>query len=481
MIKASLLRFGLPILTWTYVFFESITGMVAVWGQSKTYEHSFLIVPICLWLVWQEKHRFNLRNLSISWPPLFLLTFPCLLWIIGRVADIALFEHVAAVTSLQLILWAMLGNKVAKSFYFPIIYLFFCIPFGEELVPYLQSITADISVALVRFSGIPIYREGMYLTIPNGLFEVAEACSGIRFLISSIALGTLFAYMFFSAPWKMALFIAFSCILPIIANGFRAYGIIVIGYYSDMKYATGADHLIYGWFFFSFITIISFSIAYFFKEKHLHTNTDAKLPGFVIEPSNNAIIASLFTLALLIGVKVWSDSIITTEQTVNHTLDFPEQTIPGKSSEWGVSFPHAKIKQKRVTSDGKTELFAARYSLNQKKGELISYINRLYDKNMWTLDGRKSIQITTPHNRSFDATYLNVTNSRGEKLAILYWYCINEYCSTDKLKLKLERASTLISGTAGYADVRAIASRDSSEIDLARVASEWISADRIRK
>jgi exosortase len=86
---------------------------------------------------------------------------------------------------------------------FPIFYLIFMVPFGEALNPPLQDITAILSVAMLQWSGIPVFREGLYLATPIGQFEVAVACSGLRFLIASVAIGTLFCYLTYRTWYKL--------------------------------------------------------------------------------------------------------------------------------------------------------------------------------------------------------------------------------------------------------------------------------------
>ncbi|WP_413284599.1 exosortase A [Vibrio sp. MA40-2] len=500
MISILMKRLTLPLLVWGWVYYDSIIGMVTVWSQSKTYEHGFLIIPISLWLVWSEKEKFQQFRLSTAWLPSISLIFPALLWLIGDVAGIAFFEHVAVIVSLQLILWSLLGNQLAKAYFFPILYLLFCIPFGEELVPYLQSFTADISVIAVQWTGIPIYREGLFLTIPNGQFEVAEACSGIRFLISSIALGSLFAYLFFSTWWKGGLFILFSCLFPIIANGIRAYGIIIIGHLSDMTLATGADHLIYGWVFFSLIIVLMFFTALRFADKpsslpkassseqtstketssnqsrNSQTSAATKKP----EASRLVFVVTILLVAILITASQWSKWITTSETLVRAPNAIPEQTSVIDSSDWGITYPKAQLKNHASVQKTQTEYFVAQYALNQLDGELISYENQLFDKTHWSLNSSSDVQLVDNEN-NIQVKYIETVNHLGQPMNIIYWHCINNYCSNSKIKLKLYKAYQLITGNGGYSEIHAIASKKLSQNELLVLAQNWLANDAKKK
>jgi exosortase len=109
--------------------------------------------------------------------------------------------------------------------------------------------TADATVFGLRLSGIPVYHEGQHLVIPSGSWAVVEACSGVRYLIASLTVGTLFAYLTYQSLKRRLIFVALSIIVPVIANWARAYMIVMLGHLSGNKLAVGVDHLIYGWVF----------------------------------------------------------------------------------------------------------------------------------------------------------------------------------------------------------------------------------------
>ena len=126
--------------------------------------------------------------------------------------------------------------------------------------------TADFTVAALRLTGIPVYREGTFFTIPSGNWSVVEGCSGLRYLIASITVGALYAYLSYRTIGKRALFIVMSVVVPIIANGLRAYMIVMIAHLSDMKLALGIDHLIYGWLFFGLVMLLLFWVGSFWRD-----------------------------------------------------------------------------------------------------------------------------------------------------------------------------------------------------------------------
>ncbi len=97
--------------------------------------------------------------------------------------------------------------------------------------------------------------------MPNGRWSVIEACSGVRYLIASLVVGTLFAYLNYTTMWRRFAFVGVSIVVPIVANWLRAYMIVMLGYLSDNRIATGVDHIIYGWVFFGLVMLLMFWIG----------------------------------------------------------------------------------------------------------------------------------------------------------------------------------------------------------------------------
>jgi EpsI family protein len=155
---------------------------------------------------------------------------------------------------------------MVRALAFPLAYLLLAVPFGEAMISPLIDFTAYFTVEALQLTGIPVYREGSFFTIPSGNWSVVEACSGLRYLIASFTLGTLYAYLTYRSLARRLAFVALSVIVPIIANGIRAYLIVMTGHLSDMTLAVGVDHLIYGWIFFGVVMMLLFWIGSFWRE-----------------------------------------------------------------------------------------------------------------------------------------------------------------------------------------------------------------------
>jgi exosortase A len=247
-------------------FYETAASIVSIWLRSDTFAHGFLIVPISLWLIWEKRKPLRLMNPQPALVPLALMLPVGFGWLLAYLVDVLVVQQFAFVGLLILAIWTVLGTPVTRFLAFPIGFLLLGVPVGEGLVYPMMNFTADFTVGMLRLTGIPVFRDGTFFSIPSGDWSVVEACSGVRYLIAAVTLGILYAYLTYAKTWKRLGFVGVSVGVPIIANGLRAYMIVMIAHLSDMKLAVGVDHLIYGWVFFGIVITILFFIGAIWRD-----------------------------------------------------------------------------------------------------------------------------------------------------------------------------------------------------------------------
>jgi len=267
--RALLLLIGATLLLPLLVYRDTADSIVAIWGRSETYAHGFVIVPITLWLAWRRRALLASMTPAPFWPALAALLGCGLVWLLAGLVEVQVARQYALVAMLPLTVLAMLGPRMTAQLAFPLAFLLLAVPAGDSLVEPLMRITADFTVAALRASGIPVLPEGNNFTVPSGSWSVVEACSGLRYLVSSLTVGCLYAYLSYRSWWRRAVFILVAAVLPVLANGLRAYLIVMIAHLSDMRLAVGFDHLIYGWVFFGLVMFLLFRIGSLWREDHL--------------------------------------------------------------------------------------------------------------------------------------------------------------------------------------------------------------------
>ena len=242
--------------------------MAHQWWDIDTYNHILLVPLLVIWLISLRVKGLRQLNPQHWTPGLGLVLAGLTLWLIGRASGINLIAQAGAVGALQASLIAFLGLRVVTYLLLPAAMLTFLVPFGDEIIPFLQSITAEIAIKLTMWSGVEAVYEDIYIHTPVGLFIVAEECSGVKFLIAMVTLGVLVAFTSF-ATWKRRMaFMAACLIVPIIANGIRAWGTIFIAQSKGVEFAAGFDHIVYGWVFFAIVMaiVIGGALPFFDRE-----------------------------------------------------------------------------------------------------------------------------------------------------------------------------------------------------------------------
>ncbi|AOL94971.1 exosortase A [Porphyrobacter sp. LM 6] len=263
-----------PLVALVVVSFALMLATVSSWGEMfhqwwaiDTYNHLLLVPFIMGWLVWLKAGELTRIAPKPFWPGLVLVVAALCLWLAGRASGINLLAHAGAVVALQAAVLSVLGLRAALLLALPLAMGAFLVPFGDEIIPPLQFVTAEIAVTLVRWSGVPAQIEGLHIDTPAGLFIVAEACSGVKFLVAMATLGVLVAFTRFASWRRRALFMAACVIVPILANGVRAFATIYVAQSIGAEAATGFDHIIYGWVFFAIVLALVLAGAWRWFER----------------------------------------------------------------------------------------------------------------------------------------------------------------------------------------------------------------------
>jgi exosortase A len=292
------------------LFARDSAGMATIWWTSPTFNHCLLIVPIIGWLVRQRLPELKALTPSAWAPGLALVGAGALTWLLGEAGSVTLLRHFGLVAMLQGAVIACLGKAVARGLAFPLFYALFLVPFGDQLVPPMQELTADMCMALLRFVGVPAHLEGIFISTPTGLFRVAEACSGVRFLVAMAALAALVANQCFRSWPRRAAFVVAALAIPIAANGVRAFGTIYVAHLTDNEVAVGFDHIVYGWIFFGLVIALIMAAGWpFFDRKPADPwfdPADLQTPG---AGSGGTVRVAAAAIALAAAAPLWATAV----------------------------------------------------------------------------------------------------------------------------------------------------------------------------
>ncbi|MBL4711195.1 MAG: exosortase A [Gammaproteobacteria bacterium] len=449
--KNSLVLVLAPILLIPLIFYNTTIAMVHVWTVNETFTHGFLVLPIVIWLIWQKKSQLLLMKPEPS-PRLYVVLLMLLIvWLIGAVVDVEIVQQFCMISIILTSVWAIVGRKIILYILFPLLFLYFSIPFGQVFIAPLMQFTADFTIALIKLVGIPVYRDGLSFILPTGSWSVVEECSGVRYLIASFFLGTIYAYLNYTVTKKRVIFILLSLIVPIIGNGLRAFGIVMIGHYSGMKLAVGADHLLYGWVFFGVIIFMLFYLGSFWRDPEEPLNESVNENNSVLENHKNVSPSSvlLVVLLLMISVSSFSHYITSVKNTEIQPvlLQLPENYSgwyfnADKSFSWKPVRvnPDKVISQGYVMSDDFIQLDIAYYHVQRQGAEAISTSNKITNPygGDWKLTRSNNFNKS---DKNFTESELKFSN---EKLLVWSWYRVGNYETSSLYIAKAIEAYNLI-------------------------------------
>lgn len=332
--RSALVRLALVWALLVAVFWREWTAMADQWWNVSTYNHILLIPAIVAWLVYERLHLLLQLDPRAWSPGPAAAAGAAFLWMLGDFSGLDTARQLGAVLVLVAATLTLLGPRVAAGLAFPLGYMLLLVPFGDELVAPLQMITAAITIGLVRLSGVPAAVDGVFINTPVGLFEVAEACSGVKFLIAMIAFGILVAGLGFRSWWRRAAFMLVCLIVPVLANGMRAWATVFAAQSVGAETAAGFDHIVYGWIFFALVIAFVLAISWRFFDR------SASDPAFDVEwikaspligrlarltmPANAALAA---LGAVVLVAQLWGDAANRLAAPLPARIDLP--AVPG--------------------------------------------------------------------------------------------------------------------------------------------------------
>ena len=450
-------------------YLDTAKSIVAIWNSSETFAHGYIILPISLALIWRRRANFIIMPPTPYWPALALLLGAGFGWLLARMGEVQVVMQYAFVAMIPLMALALLGRRLASSLAFPLLFVLLAVPFGEIFIDPLISFTADFTVWALQMTGIPVLRNGTRFEIPSGSWSVVEACSGVRYLISSVTLGGLYAYLTYRSTTRRVLFMIVSVVVPIVANGLRAYMIVMIGHLSGMTLAVGVDHIIYGWLFFGLVMFIMFWIGSYWREDEDDVDAAPVPPPESTMPEKKTVLAHLLLMAVLIecAVGIWP-----VFAHYNDHANYNSKTV--KIDNVAISWPPAQgfsgwtphyanpagqfngVYQTPAPPDLSAQSvgLAIYYYRNQRNGKaLISSTNRLvdYEEEMHSI--RPSVRSEKLANRVSANLVLReeTLQSQTGNILVWYWYWIdNQYTASNYGgKLLQAKAKLLFRGDDG--------------------------------
>jgi exosortase A len=456
--------FGVAVVVLLVCYWQTVQSLVWVWDHDGTYQYGFLIFPLSVWVAFGLRQRLRTHPPAPSVWGLAAVAALVFVWYVGRLLDVNLAQHFSLVALFPALVLACCGWRALRVLAFPLGYLVvFAVPWGDGLVGPLQDITAHFAVRALELTGTPVLLDGREIITPSAVWLVADACSGVKFFIACIALGCLYAYLMYQRWWKQAVFVVLAAVTPVIANGFRVYFTILIGETWGLKYATGTDHLIFGWQFFGAVLLLLLLAGWFFRDppvarEHPHENGNMPAtPRMVVWPVVFALLIVGPAVAARLSSPAPAEEMLMTAPAVVGWSG-PQAAADNWRPTFNGAAGQVKGVYRSAAGSEVVELFHAVYTGNPRRGHtLITYGNRLYDPAQAQILSTASRQVNLTGDRSLRAGELRLSGAAGPRL-VWYWYCVDQRCTSSQMLTKLLQAWDVLRGHLLQSAVWAVSS-----------------------
>lgn len=435
---------GFLLAVFIFCYEKVFTTLIKTWWSNDVYSHGVLVPFISLYIILNRRDVLK----GIQATPNYLLGLPLLAFgtfilLVGEAGGILVFQELSVIVTIIGIVTLLFGVETLKVILFPISYLVFMLTSWGILTQKLhlpfQIFSATLGTSILQLVGLPVYRESIYIELPNITLKVAEVCSGVNYLIAIFAIGIPLAYLTLNSWRRRVILIISAIVIAIFSNGLRVTFIAVLYYYEMAGDIHGPYHILQG----LFVSIVGY-IALFTGAWALSKgdtggipNIDAKAQSHY-QPNNASrgvkkVLPFILAIAILLVVGNHINYNQPSSVPLNEDIKwFPQHIGNWKRSGMGAGtsiyrtpgVDHELIATYVSTYGRKVHLYIGYYENQEQGKELINYLSEKFHS------GASKIRIDLKSDKYIEVNSVVKWNGKT-KQQILFWYDINGRAFTD--------------------------------------------------
>lgn len=460
--------FLLSLTTLLLLYWNTVVSLVGRWN-TRTYSYGFLTLPVAGFLAWKDRKQLAKLTPAPAFWVLPVIALSGFGWLLGDLTGTSFLEHFCFVSIIAVFIWGLVGRRVGNQLLFPLGFLMTGIPAGQQLIPLLQDFSAWFAVKLLGLTHIPVLLVGRIISVPYGKWEVAEACSGISYLIATLVVGFVYAGTMYRSWFRRACLLVASFIVPVLANGLRVYGIILLGYLAGGSRAADVDHVIGGFIFFSIVSISLMLVGSHWREADPRISSSPEAgdaesspsdavatPVPVPVPAGCLLRSGLFAgLAVLIaGLAPFSARFLfsSTHEEVSSDRMLLAVTQPWRTSDqnlygWRPHLPGSTGEniQAYQAEDVVVKICVKSYGARQRGTKIVGSENRVYEPHEWVRTGDSTVSVIfSGHEFRVHETSVH---SAQASLLIWSWYSVDGRFTSSPLMVKMLLTRAWLTGS----------------------------------
>ena len=415
-----------------YAYRDALAAMVGMWNNSPMYSYGFTVPLVSGYLLWSRREAWRGLTPRPSWlAGGGVLMLAVAMTVAARAGGILIVEQLAFLVALTAAVLLLFGAAQVRAAWAALAYLLLMVPiwdgFTEPLHEPFQQRSAEIGVWLLHVFGVPAFREGTFIALPNLQIEVARVCSGVNYLVAVVALGLPLGYVFLRDNWRRAFLIAIAVIVAALSNGLRVALICALAYYEVGSPLHGPFHVLHG----LFVAGVGY-VVLFAGLRLLAPRPAPTADGDVARatPGGPRAISVGASLVLAVVFVLTGSSVVVRAAwpvPANGALEgFPEQLGPwtadparaAKSGAMSDLFPGAdtEVVRRYRRSDGVViDVYVGYYALQHQRKEIVTY--RIAD-----LHRAASLHRVAAPGAAFDVNYAEPDRQGVERM---FWYDVD--------------------------------------------------------
>ena len=460
------------------VFYPTYVNLMSTWVLT-TYRHALFILPIALYLLWKRRAALASAPIRPSWLGAGVALGLAFLWQLAQATGTQMLAHIAAVGAIPALVLAVLGPHLFRAAMFPLLFLLAAVPVGDGLVPYLMNATAYMSVTLLQLCGIPVYQQGVYVSLPGGEFKVAEVCAGLNYLLAAVTLSLPLSERLFAKARARTLFVVFAAVLFILGNGVRAFIVMVVASATELRYFAGQDHVVFGMFFFLALLALLLWIGARYEDPAVPV-VGAEAAPLDAATRNRGLLIGAVAIAILAAFPAihatQSNGAVAQVQSLQLPALVGCSASPDWKAEWApkVHDPDSQMKGSYKCGDVTLYVFAAAYAEHRQGREIVSVENTLVPTQWWSSGSRADSEFQRPNGRSVALNEVRMADAY-HPLVAWYGYSVNGKGVRTAFGVKIQEVLAALMFRPTESRAYVIAAYGDSRDDLAKLRERVVS------